>query len=136
MSLPFAEQFATAWGRPTPEGLMALLHPEVVLYQPHQPPIRGREAGLREFRRLLAWLPTFHGEVTRWSESGGYVFIEWKMLLPLGGKTISIPAVDRFLVRDGLGMERVVYFDQLRLIAAVAGNPRLWAGYLKYRFGR
>lgn len=115
---------------------MALLHPDVVLYQPHLPPIRGREAALREFRRLLAWLPTFHGAVTRWSESGGHVFIEWKMQLPLGGRTISIPAVDRFLVRDGLGMERVVYFDQLRLIAAVAGHPRLWAGYLKYRFGR
>lgn len=135
MSKPFAEQFAEAWARPTPDGLVALLQPDVVLIQPHLPPIRGRDAALREFRRLLAWLPSFHGEITRWSESGNYVFIEWKMLLPLGHKTLSIPAVDRFLVRDGLGAERVVYFDQLRLMRAVAGNPRLWRGYLKYRFG-
>ncbi|WP_165797479.1 nuclear transport factor 2 family protein [Solimonas fluminis] len=134
MSRPFAEQFAQAWARPTPAGLVALLQPDARLLQPHQPPIQGREAALEEFRRLLAWLPALHGEVTRWSQSGDTVFIEWRMRLPLGRRTITIPAVDRFLLRDGLGAERVVYFDPMRLVAAVLSHPPLWPGYLKYRF--
>jgi hypothetical protein len=135
MNAPFGDRFAAAWAQPTPEGLVALLQADVVLIQPHQPPIRGRDAALREFRRLLGWLPAFHGEVTRWSQSGDTVFIEWKMRLPLGRRTITIPAVDRFLLRGGLAAERVVYFDPMRLVAAVAAHPSLWAGYLKYRFG-
>jgi len=134
LSRPFAEQFAQAWARPTPAGLVALLQTDVRLLQPHRPPIHGREAALVEFHRLLAWLPALHGEVTRWSQSGDTVFIEWRMRLPLGRRTIMIPAVDRFLLRDGLGAERVVYFDTVRLVAAVASHPRLWGGYLRYRF--
>ncbi|HSW13646.1 MAG TPA: nuclear transport factor 2 family protein [Solimonas sp.] len=135
MSRPFAERFAEAWARPTPQGLVALLHPEVVLYQPHLPPIRGRDAALHEFQRLLAWLPQLHGTVERWSESAGDVFIEWEMRLPLGKDLVRIRAVDRFRVADGLGMERAVYFDQVQLIRAVATHPRLWWGYLRYRYG-
>jgi SnoaL-like protein len=53
----FVEAFESAWSRPTPERLIALLDPDVVLLQPHLPPIRGRDAALKEFRRLLTWLP-------------------------------------------------------------------------------
>ncbi|GEM_PF-3428349 len=42
----FAQQFADAWATPTPEGLVALLHPDVTLLQPHLPPIHGKQAAL------------------------------------------------------------------------------------------
>ena len=58
---PFAERFAEAWARPTPERLVAILHDDVTLLQPHLPPIRGKAAAFDELRHLLTWLPELHG---------------------------------------------------------------------------
>lgn len=138
-SLPtdaFIAAFADAWTRPTPERLVALLAEDVVLYQPHLPPIRGRAAARAEFRRLFRWLPGLHGEVLRGCGSGELAFIEWRMRTPLGRSVLDIPAVDRFRLRDGLGIERVVYFDQMRMILGVLRHPGAWPGFLRYRFGR
>ncbi|WP_169577644.1 nuclear transport factor 2 family protein [Sinimarinibacterium sp. CAU 1509] len=131
----FAKAFAEAWAAPTPERLTALLHPAVVLYQPHRRPIRSATAALTEFRRLLAWLPKLHGEVDAACGEDGRLFIEWRMKLPLGKSEVVIHAVDRFRLEAGLGIERAVYFDQMVLIRAVLKHPRLWWGFLKYRFG-
>ncbi|MBX3023515.1 nuclear transport factor 2 family protein [bacterium] len=132
--LAFAEQFAAAWAAPTAERLVALLTDDVVLYQPHRPPLRGRPAALAEFQRLFRWLPALRGEVHRAGGGDGVVFVEWTMRFPLGGSVVRIPAVDRFLLRDGLGAERTVYFDQLPLIAGVLRHPSAWPGYVRYRF--
>jgi len=135
-ALEFAEKFAAAWAKPVPEELVSLLHPDVVLLQPHRPPVRGRDAALREFHRLLRWVPGLHGVIERSSGSGDLLFIEWQMRLPVGRDTISIRAVDRFFLEDALGRERRVYFDQLQFVVAVLRHPSLWRGYLRYRFGR
>lgn len=115
---------------------MALLHEDVVLYQPHLPPIRGKAEATQEFKKLLTWLPGLHGVIERASGDDEIVFIEWQLRLPVGKRTISIRAVDRFRLEDGLGTERAVYFDQLDLIKVVLAHPSLWLGYLKYRFGK
>ncbi len=128
----FATRFAEAWANPSAEKLISMLHPEVVLRQPHRPPIHGKQLALEEFRRLFTWLPHLHGEVDRAVEQGECVFIEWRMLVPVGASTLAIPAVDRFRVVDGLVVERVVYFDQLALAATVLTHPSLWFGYLRY----
>ena len=60
---PFAAAFADAWSAPTPDRLVALLHPDVTLLQPHLPPVRGRDAAHAELQRLLRWMPDLHGEV-------------------------------------------------------------------------
>ncbi len=132
----FARAFAEAWRNPTPEALVALLHPDVVLLQPHRSPIRGRAAALADFRRLFTWLRGLHGVVERSSGDDRIVFIEWQMVLPIGHDTVSIPAVDRFRLEGGLGIERAVYFDQLALVRALLRHPRLLPGYLRYRVGR
>ena len=131
----FIAGFTAGWSAPTPERLVALLHEDVVLYQPNQPPIRGRAAALADFRRLFTWLPGLRGDVDRACGGDGVVFIEWRMQFPLGRRGVELAAVDRFLLRDGLAIERVVYFDQLPLIAAVLSHPRLWPGFVRYRFG-
>lgn len=131
----FAARFAQAWQRPSPEALVELLQPNVVLRQPHQPPIRGRDAALAEFRKLLEWLPRFHGEEFKSIADGDQVVIEWVMTVPLPGRAVRIPAVDRFTLRDGLAAERTVYFDQMKLVSAVLSRPSLWRGYVKYRWG-
>jgi len=133
--LTFADQFAAGWSAPTAERLVALLTDDVVLYQPQLPPLRGRAAARAEFDRLFRWLPGLHGEVHRARGADGVVYIEWTMHFPLGGSVVSIPAVDRFFLRDGLGAERTVYFDQLPLIVGVLRHLSEWSGYLRYRFG-
>lgn len=132
--LRFAQQFADGWAAPTAERLVALLAEDVVLYQPHLPPLRGRAAARAEFARLFRWLPGLHGTVHRARGADGVVFIEWTMHFPFGRRGVAIPAVDRFLLRDGLGLERTVYFDQVPLLAGVVLHPGVWPGYLRYRF--
>ncbi len=124
------------WERPSPELLAGLLHPDAVLYQPHTAPIRGRAAALEEFRRLFRWLPGLRGEVEKYAGHDGRVFIEWQMKFPIGARGTPIKAVDRFVLRDGLGIERAVYFDQLRLLTAVLKHPRVWPGFLRNRADR
>lgn len=131
----FVGRFARAWKDPTLDRLAALLHPDITFYQPHLPPIRGKVAASGELQRLLDWLPELYGEVDRFQGSDGVVFIEWRMIFPIGRKGVSIRAVDRVLLQDGLSRERAVYFNALPLIVAIVTHPRTWAGYLKYRFG-
>src|SRR5262245_28068127 len=110
MEQEFAQRFADVWKHPSPEQLVALLHPEVVLYQPNAPPIRGKDAARAEFERLFRWLPGLYGTVERATGAQGVIFIEWQMHFPIGRQGLAIRAVDRFLLQDGLGIERVVYF--------------------------
>lgn len=136
LSRSFSECFAEAWERPTAEGLGALLAEDILLVQPHLPPIRGRDAAIREFGRLFSWLPGTHSEVVRWLEGSDVALIEHVLHFPVGSSFIRIPAVDRFTLKDGLAVERVVYFDQVPLVLGVLGHPSLWLGFIKYRFGR
>lgn len=131
----FAVAFAQAWRQPQADRLAALLTEDVVLYQPHLPAIRGRTAARAEFERLFAWLPSLHGDVDHACGRDGLVFIEWRMHFPIGRRTVTIPAVDRFRLHGGLGAERTVFFDQTPLYLAVGSQPRAWPGFLRYRFG-
>ncbi|WP_394848455.1 nuclear transport factor 2 family protein [Pendulispora brunnea] len=131
----FVERFATAWSKPTPEGLAGLLHEDVVLYQPHRPPLRGLESVLRENRKLLAWVPGLHSIVKSAHGDDRLLFIEHELTVPVGSRPICIPAVDRFHLEGGLAKERIVYFDRVDMLAGVLRHPSLWAGYLGYRFG-
>jgi hypothetical protein len=132
---PFARAFADAWSKPTPERLLALLTPDVVLRQPHRPPIRGHEAARRELTGLLRWLPRLHGRDFSGEGSDQTVFIEWTLVFPVRRGGLPLRAVDRFTLRGALGAERVVYFDPVPLYRAVALRPWLWPGFLRYRFG-
>src|SRR5262249_20214161 len=119
MEEEFAERFAEVWKHPSVEELIALLHPDAVLDQPHLPVMHGRGEAREECQRLLHWLPDFRGHVERFRGSDDVVFIEWRMLFPIGRKGVSIGAVDRFVLKDGLAIERAVYFNQLPLVIAI-----------------
>lgn len=132
----FTSRFEEAWLAPTADGLAALLAEDVVLIQPHLPPIRGKDAARAEFARLFAWIPGTHSVVWSARESGDLAFIEHELRFPIGNDLVRLPSVDRITLRNGLVAERVVYFDQMRLILAVMRHPSLWPGYLTYRFGK
>ncbi len=130
----FSRRFTAAWQAPTAERLASLLADDVVLYQPHLPPIRGKAAAQAEFERLLSWIPGTFSKVKVWREDESVALIEHELHFPVGTGFIRVRAVDRFNLEQGLGKERVVYFNLLRLIGGVLKHPSLWWGYLKYRF--
>lgn len=136
MEETFARRFAEVWACPTTEALLAMVHPEIVLYQPHQPEIRGKEAVREEFERTFRWLPCLTGRVVRSLGSNGVLFIEWEMHFELAGRPFSVGAVDRFLLKDGLAIERAVYFNHLQIMASVATHPRSWVKFLRYHLGQ
>lgn len=130
-----ARAFETAWAAPTPERLVALLHDDVVLFQPQLPPIRGKAAARAEFERLFRWLPATHGIVDRTLSAPGVTMIEWRLVFPIGRHGTTIPIVDRLTIRDALIAERAAYFDQTPILIAVGARPWLLPGFARYRFG-
>ena len=130
------EQFSNAWLKPSPDELIKVIHPDTILYQPHLRPIKGKENAYKEFQRFMDWLPGFYGVTERYEGDKNLVFIEWQMKFPIGKRVISIRAVDRIFIEDGLIRERAVYFNTLPLIKAILGNPGGWRKYYKYRFAK
>lgn len=123
----FVEGFRRFWSAPSLDGFSSLLSPDVKLVQPLAPPMRGLEEVRRGFATIFAWLPDLRAEVDRWSASGNVVFIEFRLRATIGGRAFEWPVVDRFVLReDGLAVERVTYFDPLRLLGAAATRPSGW----------
>jgi hypothetical protein len=113
---------------------MALLADDVVLIQPMMPVTVGKAESRKEFSRLFGLIPDLHATVHRWAAHEQVVFIEFTLIGTLGGREVSWPAVDRFLMHDGLVAERVSYFDPLPLGVHVLKRPRAWGRLLRSRF--
>jgi ketosteroid isomerase-like protein len=127
----FVRRFAAFWARPSLEGMDALLHPDVVLVQPLAGTLRGLSRAKAEFARIFAAVPDLRGEVDRWCARDAAVFVELRLSGTLGRSRVEWPVVDRFLLEDGLAVERVSYFDPTRLLAAVAARPSSWPRLLR-----
>jgi hypothetical protein len=79
----------------------------------------GREPGVEAFRQLFVMVPDFHIDVERWSATGDAVFLEVTMRGTVNGHPVVIPSVDRLLLRDGLVVERIAFFDPAPMVAAM-----------------
>lgn len=123
----FVQRFADYWARPDLQQLDALLHRDVTLIQPLARPMHGLAAVRAEFSRIFALIPDLHGEVDRWGVTADGVLIELRLIGTTGGREISWPLVDRFVLDGARARERVTYFDPLPLLATLAGRPRAWA---------
>ena len=119
----FVERFAVAWADPSPERLLELAHPGVVLVQPAMRRIEGREQARRSWTELFALWPDLRAEVDRWSATGDYVFIDFRLRATVARRPFEWPAVDRILLEDGLVRERVSYFDPLPLMLESLKRP-------------
>ncbi len=126
-----AERFEKAWQQPTAVVLGELLHPDCSLYQPYKAVIKGKQAAIREFDRLLTDFPGFTGKVERSLSSGDLVFIEWIMKIPLGKKIIRIRTIDSITTKDALIYERRACFNTGELIRPLLANPRYWPILIK-----
>jgi ketosteroid isomerase-like protein len=122
----FVERFQDAWRQCSADALLEVLTDDVVLRQPSMPDVVGKAAAHQAFTRLFRAIPDLTATVHRWSARGDVVFIEFTLSGEFGGRPLSWPAVDRFIVRDGLGAERVSYFDGGRLFVELIKRPRGW----------
>jgi ketosteroid isomerase-like protein len=122
----FVERFEIAWSKSNADALGALLADDVVLIQPAMPAIRGKEQAHKTFSRLFRLIPDLHVMVHRWAALDDVLFIEFTLVGTFGGGEVHWPAVDRFLLRDGLAAERISYFDPLPLLLTTLKRPRGW----------
>jgi ketosteroid isomerase-like protein len=121
----FVARFAKFWNDPDTRGLAELLHSDVVLVQPLVPRMVGLEAAQAQFQRLFDCLPELHAHVDHWSGNGDLVFIEFRMHARIGGGLFEWPNVNRLLLRDGKGIERVTYFDALAVLPTLLRHPSI-----------
>src|SRR2546422_2527453 len=122
----FGAKFTDFWRPPLdPERLGGLLHSDGRLESPGLPATVGLEAGKEAFRSLFKLMPDFRAELERWSAAGDAVFLELTLRANVGGQELRVPAVDRFLLRDGKAVERGSFFDPSPFLQAVrAAAPR------------
>jgi ketosteroid isomerase-like protein len=130
----FVERFEAQWAKSSADALDELLADDVVLIQPAMPSITGRQAANEVFSRLFRLIPDLHVRVHRWAERDEVVFIEFTLVGTFGGREVSWPAVDRFVLRDGLVAERISYFDPMPLMLTILRRPRGWRRLLMSGF--
>jgi hypothetical protein len=64
------------------------------------------------------------------------VFIEWTGNASLAGRPLRWSGVDRFVLAEGVAVERVAYFDALPLFLAILRRPSTWLSFLRSGVGR
>ncbi len=122
----FVRRFERAWAESSADALLEVLSDDVVLRQPALPDVVGKAAAREQFTRLFRAFPGLTASVHRWAAQGDVVFIELTLRGEFGGRPLSWPAVDRFIVRDGLAAERISYFDGAELLTEILKRPRGW----------
>ena len=122
----FVGRFQHAWRQCSADALLELLTDDVILRQPSMRDIVGKTAAHEAFTQLFRAIPDLKATVHRWAAQDDVVFIEFTLSGEFGGRQVSWPAVDRFIVRDGLGAERVSYFDGGKLLVEFLKRPRGW----------
>jgi ketosteroid isomerase-like protein len=122
----FVRRFEEAWAQSNADALIPLLTDDVVLKQPALPHTVGKPAAHKVFKRLFKAFPGLHATVHRWAAQGDIVFIEFTLSTQFAGRPLSWAAVDRFVLRDGLGAERISYFDGGKLLLDILSRPRGW----------
>jgi SnoaL-like domain len=130
----FAARFAAYWHAPTPDGLDALLAPDVMLEAPMTPTTRTLAGGKRAFAALLRVIPDLKAVVHRWGPTEDGLLIEFTLSGTAGGVALSWDAVDRIVLgEDGLATSRISYFDSGPLLRTLALRPRAWPGFFRLR---
>jgi hypothetical protein len=127
----FVRFFERGWAAPKPDGFVAHFrsraHPDLRLRQPLVAAARGPDGLERQFRDLFAIFPDYRVEVVGWAERGDAVFIELTHSVPVAGRRLSWPGMDRFLLEGELFRERLAVFDPSRFLGALLLRPGGWA---------
>ncbi|MEV0248394.1 nuclear transport factor 2 family protein [Nocardia sp. NPDC050712] len=120
----FVTRFADAWAEPTPERLIALVHPDVELIQPFSRNLVGHAQVARWLSRTFAIVPDLRGEVLSWADRDEVLFIEVRLHAVIGRRNVEWVAVDRITLDGDRVRRRVAHFDPVPLIVPIAMSPR------------
>ena len=97
------------------------------------PTTRGKEAARKAFTRLFTAFPGLRGTVHDWVARDDVLYIDFTLSCDFGGRELSWPAVDRFVLRDGLALERINYFDSMLVFVQILKRPRGWRNLARAR---
>jgi len=119
----FAERWLPAWSGNRPELLVSFYTDDAYYADPAVPRgVRGREALLAYFRRLLGhnpdWVWTQRGSIPL---ADGFLN-EWHASIPVGAARVEVDGVCTVQLRAGLIFRNEVYFDRSELLAALASR--------------
>ena len=131
---PFIQSFREVWANPTLDDLMAPLREDVTLIQPLAPPLHGKKAARKAFRKILTRFPGMQGDVHGGLGSGDLIFIDWTMIVPIGRSEQRLPVIDKVILEDGLVKERIAYFDPSPLFGPIARSPKTLGRHLLAAF--
>lgn len=119
----FAERWLPAWTGNDPELLVSFYTDDAYYADPGVPGgVRGRDALLAYFRKLLA-----HNPAWVWTQrsskplQNGFLN-EWHASIPVGAQTLEIDGVCIVQLRDGSIYSNEVYFDRAPLLQAMAAT--------------
>jgi MOSC domain-containing protein YiiM len=116
----FAERWLPAWSGNRPD-LLASFYTEDAFYADPAIPagVRGREALLAYFRRLLAhnphWIWTQRDAIPL---EGGFLNL-WHASIPVGERVLEVDGVCTVELRDGRVARNEVFFDRSELLGAL-----------------
>jgi len=68
-------------------------------------------------------MPDIRIDVQRCSATGDVLFIEWILSGTLAGQSVRIPGVDRFVLKDGTGIEMRAFFDSRDILIQIGLDP-------------
>jgi hypothetical protein len=116
----FAERWLPAWSGNRPELLTSFYTDDVFYCDPAIPAgVRGREALLTYFRRLLAHNPDWVWTQRHAAPLEGGFLNFWRARIPVGERTIELDGVCTVELRDGRIASNQVFFDRSALLDAI-----------------
>jgi hypothetical protein len=116
----FAERWLPAWSGNRPELLVSFYADDAFYADPAIPAgVRGRDALLAYFRRLLAkhpsWVWTQRAAIPL---EGGFLNL-WHATIPAGGRVLEVDGVCSVELREGKIARNEVFFDRSELLEAL-----------------
>jgi hypothetical protein len=121
----FAERWLPAWSGNRPELLVSFYTDDCFYSDPALPDgVRGRDALLAYFRRLLGHNPDWV-----WTHTGSIPIADgflnkWHATIPVGARIVEADGVCTVQLRDGRIYSNEVFFDRSELLAALAAQRR------------
>lgn len=120
--------FTELWagGRSRLDDFMSILSPDVRLIAPGLRSTTGWADCHAAFKRTFDVMPDLTAEIHGWSATGDTLFVEMTFSATIGGHRVEWGNVDRLLFQDGQAIERVAYFNPMRVRKAFLRNPKGW----------
>lgn len=121
--MEFCERWLPLWTGNRPEALVEVYAENASYRDPARPAgLRGREALLAYFRKLLAVNPNWVWTADAVFPIEGGFALRWKARIPVGAAVVEETGLDLVLVEGGLVTRNEVYFDRTALLAMIAAQ--------------